>query len=136
MSRVRQEFPKGDIQGGKIVTQLPIRSVLRETRRRATTKSVRLETLPAKKRPKGDAGCARSFLKGGRHASYGKYPVSYGRRRAATKASYGMCRTHSESFKGNPGTHKSLKEDVQSKHRLVTQAVHKSNMEIEVEKCN
>ena len=27
---------------------------------------------------------------------------------------------------GDPGTHKSLKEDVQSKHRLVTQAVHKS----------
>ena len=39
---------------------------------------------------------------------------------------YGMCRTHPESLKGDPGTRKSLKEDVQSKHRLVTQAVHKS----------
>ena len=28
---------------------------------------------------------------------------------------------------GDPGTRKSLKEDVQSKHRLVTQAVYKSN---------
>ncbi|CAL8094055.1 unnamed protein product [Prunus armeniaca] len=30
-----------------------------------------------KERPKGDAGCARNFLKGGLHASYGKYPGSY-----------------------------------------------------------
>ncbi|CAL2264624.1 unnamed protein product [Prunus armeniaca] len=32
---------------------------------------------PLKKRPKGDAGCPRNFLKGGLHASCGKYPGSY-----------------------------------------------------------
>ncbi|CAL8119131.1 unnamed protein product [Prunus armeniaca] len=31
----------------------------------------------SKKRPKGDAWCARNFLKGGLHASCGKYPGSY-----------------------------------------------------------
>ncbi|CAL9000814.1 unnamed protein product, partial [Prunus brigantina] len=49
-------------KGGRIVIQLPIRSVLRETQgddqKRHSVDAAR------KKRPKGDTRCARNFLKG------------------------------------------------------------------------
>ncbi|CAL2278331.1 unnamed protein product [Prunus armeniaca] len=35
------------------------------------------KSVAHKQRPKGDAGCARNFLKGGLHAFCGKYPGSY-----------------------------------------------------------
>ncbi|CAL9017895.1 unnamed protein product, partial [Prunus brigantina] len=49
---------------------LPISSVLRKTQ--GTTRSVLRETQPRKSRPKGDAGCAKSFLKWGLHAPCGR----------------------------------------------------------------
>ena len=65
---MRQEFPKGGIQvpirflrGGRIVIQLSISSVLRETQGNDQKRPLRYATH--KKRPKGDAGCARNFLR-------------------------------------------------------------------------
>ncbi|CAL9019626.1 unnamed protein product [Prunus brigantina] len=52
---------------------------------------------PQKKRPKGDVGCARNFLKGGHHALCGKYP---GRR---LKASVWRCSPQKKRPKGDAG---------------------------------
>ncbi|CAL9025729.1 unnamed protein product [Prunus brigantina] len=57
------------------IIQLPISSVLREMQ--GNDQKRPSGDTAHKNRPKGDAGCAMNFLKGGLHAFCGKYPGSY-----------------------------------------------------------